>query len=328
MNRIIVQAALAFLALTSAKAESLPDIAQFAESICGEIPQGSLTKTSIQGKIEAQADTLAKIITGDANVSGFETTEIYKGIPFDKLPDNIPTVSMCKLEVVKLITDSRDNNLKPPLSITYTICSGEKQSICQAHDVHLSCHNNIQEWATARCGSFVLQQANTYGGDACGYSIDKLICSDPRNVSEFRNSYLRFELPAGWACKRDEMAYTCSRPYVQGQQVSAIIVTAARVAQKNEQLADTKRDLERRTEKLGPGSVVKAIADVQIGDTTWAEGTFIGSEIPNYQTRYVTTVKDGLAILYTFTAERSAYSELRGSERAVSTLQILSDWKK
>jgi hypothetical protein len=32
-----------------------------------------------------------------------KTQEIYNGIPFDKLPDKIPTVSMCKLELVRLL---------------------------------------------------------------------------------------------------------------------------------------------------------------------------------------------------------------------------------
>ncbi|NKK64225.1 hypothetical protein GFL88_11900 [Rhizobium leguminosarum bv. viciae] len=108
MNRTVVHLVLAFSAFTSAHAEDLPDLAQFAQSICGDIPEGNLTRTSIQGKIEAEAGLLAKIITGDANVSGSKTTEIYKGIPFDKLPDNIPTVSMCKLEVVKLMQAAKN----------------------------------------------------------------------------------------------------------------------------------------------------------------------------------------------------------------------------
>ena len=52
-----------------AKAESFSEIAQFAQSICGDIPEGSLTRMEIKGKIEANAGVLAKILSGEANLS-------------------------------------------------------------------------------------------------------------------------------------------------------------------------------------------------------------------------------------------------------------------
>jgi hypothetical protein len=107
VNRLLIALAISATVLTSARADSLADMAQFAQSICSDIPEGSLTRTSIQGKVEANANLLAKIITGDANVSGSKTTEIYKGIPFDRLPDKIPTVSMCKIELVKLLLSQK-----------------------------------------------------------------------------------------------------------------------------------------------------------------------------------------------------------------------------
>jgi hypothetical protein len=86
-------------------ADKYSDMAQFAQSICGDIPEGNLTRTSIQGKVGANAGLLAKIISGDANVSGTRTEEIYKGVPFDKLPDKIPTVSMCKVDLIKVLLE-------------------------------------------------------------------------------------------------------------------------------------------------------------------------------------------------------------------------------
>jgi hypothetical protein len=98
-NRILVGLIIVAIGQIPALAETLPDMAEFSQSICGDIPEAHLTRTSIQGKVEANASLLAKIITGDANVSGSRADEIYKGIPFEKLPDKIPTVSMCKLEL-------------------------------------------------------------------------------------------------------------------------------------------------------------------------------------------------------------------------------------
>ncbi len=87
-----------------ARADKYTDIEHFAQSICGDIPEATLTRTSIQGKVKANAGTLARLlISGDANASVESSEEILKGIPLEKLPANIPTVSMCKLELVKTI---------------------------------------------------------------------------------------------------------------------------------------------------------------------------------------------------------------------------------
>jgi len=79
MKKISVAIVIIVAEMACAQADSYSVMAQFAQSICGDIPEGSLTRTSIQGKVEANAGLLAKIISGDANVSGTKTEEIYKG---------------------------------------------------------------------------------------------------------------------------------------------------------------------------------------------------------------------------------------------------------
>jgi hypothetical protein len=116
VSRVLIALAVVVTALTSARAEDFSDLAQFAQSICGDIPEGSLTRTSIQGKVGANAGVYAKLISGGADVTGSRAEVIYKGIPFDKLPDNIPTVSMCKIELVKI--------LKGQSELAPEICTG------------------------------------------------------------------------------------------------------------------------------------------------------------------------------------------------------------
>ncbi|MFF9550333.1 hypothetical protein [Methylobacterium fujisawaense] len=96
------------------KATELTEIAQFAESICADIPQGNLTRTEIAGKVGANAGAFAKIVGGSANIDAKRTAEIYKGIPFDKLPDKIPTVGMCKSHLAEILLESRkgSNNIR------------------------------------------------------------------------------------------------------------------------------------------------------------------------------------------------------------------------
>jgi hypothetical protein len=84
-------------------ADLLSGIAVFADSICGDIPQGQLTRTVIQSKVAERSQELASTYSGGPTVDETKTQEIYKGIPFEKLPDHIPTVGMCKLELVRLL---------------------------------------------------------------------------------------------------------------------------------------------------------------------------------------------------------------------------------
>jgi hypothetical protein len=103
VTRVLIALAVVVTTLTSARADSLPDIAQFAQSICGDIPEGSLTRASIQGKVGEHADVFAKLASGGADQTESQAKVTYKGIPFDKLPDKIPTVSMCKIELLKIL---------------------------------------------------------------------------------------------------------------------------------------------------------------------------------------------------------------------------------
>jgi hypothetical protein len=154
--------------------------------------------------------------------------------------------------------------------------------------------------------------------------------ADPLSVhaTEFRNSYLRFDLPQGWTCKQEEKEFVCDPPHVQDQPVDAIMILTAKIPGPEDGLADYKRNLESRAAGLGQGSVIKAPAFVDIRQATWVDATLKGSEAPQYVTRYLATVKGGLAILFTFSAHQSVTSDLEGTAvLAVATLEVLDDWR-
>lgn len=95
------------LAAVPALAQNLTEISQFAQNICSDIPSGSLTRSNIQGKVQANAGLFAKIVSGSAEFDAAKSDEIYKGIPFEKLPPSIPTVTMCKLELAKVLLEKK-----------------------------------------------------------------------------------------------------------------------------------------------------------------------------------------------------------------------------
>ena len=107
MLKVAAFGSLLFLAIViapSATAQiNYKELEDFAQSICGDIPEGNLTKTTIQGKVAANAGLLTKLLSGVAEADVTRQQETYRGIPFDKLPDRIPTVAMCKSELIKVI---------------------------------------------------------------------------------------------------------------------------------------------------------------------------------------------------------------------------------
>jgi hypothetical protein len=102
---IIIWIVLGISTIHASHADSLSDIASFAQSVCDDVPKGSDARTSIKGKIEANSGVLARIIAGNKGVSGWKAEELYEGIPFDKLPNKFTSTAVCKVELVKLLSD-------------------------------------------------------------------------------------------------------------------------------------------------------------------------------------------------------------------------------
>lgn len=107
------------LAYNVAAAQSLDDIAAFADKICGDVPKGKMTRKEVSGKIKGEIAGVAKIVgvgvTADGKLDYGESE--YVGIPYSNLPKEIPTVSQCKIEVVKLVS-----SLPKKKVISYKTC--------------------------------------------------------------------------------------------------------------------------------------------------------------------------------------------------------------
>ena len=63
----------------------------------------------------------------------------------------------------------------------------------------------------------------------------------------------------------------------------------------------------------------------KINDHQWVEGLQKGSEIPNYFTRYVATIKEKIAILVTFSAHADHYALYsKDFFRAIQSLRVIA----
>ena len=106
MNRVILATTILMTWTTSSRSEVSSELVDFAQLVCNSIPRNILSKTSIQAKVEANADVLTKIITGAFKPDKKTIDNIYNHIPFNSAPDNITGLDDCKLWLSRLLVSA------------------------------------------------------------------------------------------------------------------------------------------------------------------------------------------------------------------------------
>jgi hypothetical protein len=90
-----------------AGAQTLEEISKFAADNCENIPKGGITRNELEEKLDGTLIPFLERFGVQGNRQNKSFEEKYSGIPINKLPDSIPTISMCKSELVKLIINSK-----------------------------------------------------------------------------------------------------------------------------------------------------------------------------------------------------------------------------
>lgn len=149
------------------------------------------------------------------------------------------------------------------------------------------------------------------------------------SAKTFQNSYVAFELPDTWACAQEGVAWTCT-PSGTLQSKEAVIVLAAKVAGPEDNMANFLtflRQPKRITTRVGTPmpSQVSYAQNRLLAGTQWVQAQHLGSEIQDFYTLYLATVKEQLAILISFSAEKNHYQTYNAVfDRAMKTLQIVA----
>src|SRR5688572_3178272 len=129
----------------------------------------------------------------------------------------------------------------------------------------------------------------------------------PLQAKTFQNSYVSFEVPDNWNCMQEGVAWTCT-PQNPVDARQAVIVLAAKVAGPEDNMNGFLNFLKtpkKITTKVGtpmPSQMMYAQPRTLAG-SQWIQAQHLGSEIQDYYTLYLATVKDQLAILVSFSAE-------------------------
>jgi len=159
--------------------------------------------------------------------------------------------------------------------------------------------------------------------------IASLLFSLSAQGKVFRNAYISFEMPETWKCNLEQTEWVCRSEMSKESKEAIIILTAKEVGPTDSlELYESHLGAPIRNTLRGSGpesQVIYKAKRVQINDQPWIDGLHSGSEVPNYFTRYLATIKDRIAVLVTFSAHKQFYTKYAADFfKAVSSLRVIA----
>lgn len=158
----------------------------------------------------------------------------------------------------------------------------------------------------------------------CGQIFFSLVA----NAKIFNNAYLSFEIPDSWRCSLEQTEWVCRSELSKEAKEAIIILTAKEVGPTDsyalyEQILNTPKKIQVRG-SIQESKVSYPPKEFTTNGQKWLDGLHLGSEVPNYFTRYLAGIKENkIAILVTFSAHKDFYTKYsQDFFKAVQSLRI------
>lgn len=148
----------------------------------------------------------------------------------------------------------------------------------------------------------------------------------------FKNSYVQFELPPNWDCELEGTEWVCINKFVKknNEKREAIIILTAKEKGPSDSLTlyeghlKTERNLV-NAKGVKYKSEIKQVRPRKIAMQDWMDGIHMGSEVQDYYTRYLATVRGQIAVLVTFSAHKDHYAKYaQDFMKAIQSLRIIA----
>lgn len=156
-----------------------------------------------------------------------------------------------------------------------------------------------------------------------------ILLTSTAHAKVFRNAYISFELPNAWNCSLEQTEWVCRSENAKDAKEAIIILTAKEVGPTDtmpqyETHLNTPITLNLKTGGAADSKIVYKAKTVQINDQPWIDGLHMGSEVQNYFTRYLATIKGRIAVLVTFSAHKQFYTKYsQDFFKAVMSLRVI-----
>jgi hypothetical protein len=145
----------------------------------------------------------------------------------------------------------------------------------------------------------------------------------------FRNAYVSFELPESWKCVLEHTEWVCRSIDTVPSKEAIIILTAKEVGPTDSFSLYTsylEKPLSNGAKTAGiPSKIIYAPKQIVYNDHPWIDALHLSSEVPNYFTRYLATIKEKIAVLVTFSAHKDHYTKYSNDFfKAVQSLRVIA----
>lgn len=156
-----------------------------------------------------------------------------------------------------------------------------------------------------------------------------LFSGSSSEAKTFRNAYVSFDLGEKWDCKPEQTEWVC-RTSDPGLAEAIIILTAKEVGPQDafatyEGHLKTPRTMVTRSGQ-SIQSTIYTVQQRNIANHTWIDGMHFSSEVWNYYTRYLVTIKEKIAVLVSFSAHKAHYTKYSADFfRAIDSLRVIAN---
>lgn len=156
--------------------------------------------------------------------------------------------------------------------------------------------------------------------------IAAILLANAAHGKVFRNAYIAFEMPENWKCNLEVTEWVCRAEAGKEAKEAIIILTAKEVGPTDsfamyEAHLNKPISIQTKSGSAAESKIVYKAKNVNINDQAWIDGLHLGSEVPNYFTRYLASIKDRIAILVTLSAHKNYYT--RYSQEFFKTVMSL-----
>ncbi len=129
----------------------------------------------------------------------------------------------------------------------------------------------------------------------------------------FKNNYITFELPDTWGCEQAGNEWICT-PLDGVKARDAMIVLSAKEAGPEDSFAAyqsylSKPRILQNNKNIPQPSKIISVQARDINSQRWIQGLHLSSEIPDFYSLYLATVKQGLAVLVSISAEKGKQAQ-------------------
>ncbi len=154
-----------------------------------------------------------------------------------------------------------------------------------------------------------------------------VVLAPSAHALKFSNQFVEFELPNKWKCGLEGAEWVCQSED-EHRKRDAIVVLAAKLKGDQDTLEKYQEYLKKPRAFSGPGgksvsSDPKYAANKTINGQLWVDSLHLQSEIPDFFTRYLATVKDDIGVLVTYSVNKAKFQEYQKQfEDMVASIKV------